>query len=103
LTGKHTKDMPPPKTYRFSSYDMADIEPVNAVLKSIADAHGVPISAVALNYNMCKGIIPVVGVRKEEQAIVNYAALGWRLSNAEIKEIDAVSFEGQTTSLWQQG
>lgn len=103
LTGKYTKDNQPPKTYRFSSYDMADIEPINALLKKIADKHNVPISAVALNYNMCKGITPVVGVRKEEQAIANCAALGWRLSNEEIREIDSVSFEGHTTSMWQQG
>jgi aryl-alcohol dehydrogenase-like predicted oxidoreductase len=103
LTGKYTKDNPPPKEYRFSSYDMADIEPVNAVLKSIADRHGVTNSAVALNYNMCKGITPVVGIRKPEQAQNNCQALGWRLSNEEIREIDAVSFEGHTTSLWQQG
>lgn len=103
LTGKYTKDHQPPKTYRFSSYDMADIEPVNALLKQIAEKRNIPMSAVALNYNLCKGITPVVGVRKEEQAINNCAALGWRLSNEEIRAIDGVSFEGHTTSMWQQG
>lgn len=103
LTGKYTRDNPPPKTYRFSSYDMADFETPDAVLKKIADKRGVTMSAVALNYNLCKGITPVVGIRKEEQAISNCQALGWRLSNEEIKEIDAVSFEGHTTKLWQQG
>ncbi|KAK3710956.1 hypothetical protein LTR37_009977 [Vermiconidia calcicola] len=103
LTGKYTKDSPPPKEYRFSSYDMADIEPVNALLKKVADGHDVPISAVALNYNLCKGITPVVGVRKEEQAVSNCAALGWRLTNDEIRDIDGVSFEGHTTKLWQHG
>jgi aryl-alcohol dehydrogenase-like predicted oxidoreductase len=82
---------------------MKDIEPVNALLKKIAEKRGVPLSAVALNYNMCKGITPVVGVRKEEQAASNCAALGWRLSNEEIREIDRVSFQGHTTALWQQG
>jgi aryl-alcohol dehydrogenase-like predicted oxidoreductase len=103
LTGKYTKDHQPPKSYRFSSYDMADVEPVVEALKRIADKRGVSISAVALNYNLCKGITPVVGIRKEEQAINNCQALGWRLTNAEIQEIDAVSFEGHTTKLWQQG
>jgi aryl-alcohol dehydrogenase-like predicted oxidoreductase len=103
LTGKYTAENQPPKQYRFSSYDMKEIEPVNAVLKGIADRRGVPISAVALNYNMCKGITAVCGVRKPEQAESNCAALGWRLTNDEILEIDGVSFEGHTTSLWQQG
>lgn len=103
LTGKYTKDNPPPKEYRFSSYNMEDIEPVNALLKKIGEKRGVSISAVALNYNMCKGITPVVGIRKLEQAKSNCEALGWRLSTEEIKEIDGVSFEGHTTKLWQQG
>ncbi|KAF2024501.1 Aldo/keto reductase [Setomelanomma holmii] len=103
LNGKYTVANPPPKEYRFSSYDMKDVEPVNAVLKEIAEKRGMGISAVALNYNMCKGITPVVGVRKPEQARQNMEALGWRLGEEEIKAIDGVSFEGHTTSLWQQG
>lgn len=103
LTGKYTKENPPPKQYRFSSYKMEDIEPVNTVLGKIAGAHNTSISSVALNYNMCKGISPVVGVRKVQQAEDNCKSLGWRLTNAEIREIDSVSFEGHATSLWQQG
>jgi aryl-alcohol dehydrogenase-like predicted oxidoreductase len=103
LTGKYTAANPPPKQYRFSSYDMEHIEPVNAVLKQIADKRGVSTSAVALNYNLCKGITPVVGVRKVEQARANCEALGWRLSDEEIRVVDGVSFEGHNTALWQQG
>ncbi|RMZ67611.1 alcohol dehydrogenase [Pyrenophora seminiperda CCB06] len=104
LTGKYTVEHAPPKEYRFSSYDMKDVEPVNAVLKRIGERRGgLPISAVALNYNLCKGITPVVGVRKEEQAVANCKALGWRLSDEEIREIDGVGFRGHTTVLWQQG
>ena len=32
LTGKYTSAYPPPKQYRFSSYDVKDMEPVNALL-----------------------------------------------------------------------
>ncbi|PVH93043.1 Aldo/keto reductase [Periconia macrospinosa] len=103
LTAKYNSQNPPPKQYRFSSYDMKDVEPVQATLKKIADARGVPISAVALNYNMCKGISPLVGVRRPQQALDNSKAFGWRLTNEEIRTIDSVSFEGYTTSLWQQG
>lgn len=103
LIGKYTKENLPPKQYRFSSYDLAETEPVNAVLKGIADRRGASISAVALNCNMCKGITPVVGIRKPEQAEANCQALGWRFTNDEVRDIDGVSFEGHTTSLWQQG
>jgi aryl-alcohol dehydrogenase-like predicted oxidoreductase len=103
LSGKWNKDNEPPKTYRFSSYPMKDIEPVLEVLRTIAERRNVPISAVTLNYNLSKGVVPVVGVRNVQQAEQNSQALGWRLTREEIQNIDAVSFEGKSTSLWQQG
>ncbi|KAJ4350493.1 uncharacterized protein N0V89_009114 [Didymosphaeria variabile] len=103
LTGKYSVENPPPKEYRFSSYDMKDIEPVIDVLRRIAEKHNKSISSVALNYNLCKGITPVVGVRKLEQAQQNCQSLGWRLTNEEIRQIDGVSFEGHTTAFWQHG
>jgi len=103
LTGKYTKDNPPPKEYRFSSYPMEDLEPTLRVVESIAKARGVSMSAVALNYNISKGVVPVVGIRKPEQAKQNLQALGWRLSEEEIKNLDSVSLEGKKTVLWQQG
>lgn len=103
LTGKYTSENPPPKEYRFSSYPMEEYEPVLNVLESIASAHKVSMSAVALNYNISKGALPVVGLRKLEQAEQNMQALGWRLSEEEIRKIDSVSIEGKTTKLWQQG
>ncbi|KAJ9655628.1 hypothetical protein H2198_005526 [Neophaeococcomyces mojaviensis] len=103
LSGKYTKDNPPPKEYRFSSYDMEHIEPALDVLRSLAQKYNVSIAAVALNWNMCKGAIPVVGIRKESQAVENMQAFGWRLTKEEITELDRRGFEGKTTKLWQQG
>ncbi|EMC93828.1 hypothetical protein BAUCODRAFT_36288 [Baudoinia panamericana UAMH 10762] len=103
LSGKYDRWHEPPKEYRFSSYPMKEIEPTLEVLKRIAERHGTSVASVALNYNLCHGIVPVVGVRKPEQAEDNCRALGWRLSGEEIAELDKVSFEGKTTSLWQQG
>jgi len=103
LTGKYGPGNEPPKTYRFSSYPMKDIEPMLDVLKRIAVKRGTSVSSISLNYNMSKGVLPVVGIRNPQQAEENVKALGWRLSNEEIKEIDSVSVEGKTTVLWQQG
>ncbi|GJC78261.1 putative oxidoreductase At1g06690, chloroplastic [Colletotrichum liriopes] len=103
LTGKYTAENPPPKEYRFSSYDMKDIEPTITTLREIGEKRGKSIASVALNYNLGKGVLPLVGVRNAEQAKDAIAALGWRLSNDEVFAIDKVSVEGQTTSLWQQG
>jgi len=103
LSGKYNSSNEPPKEYKFSSYPMKDIEPTLEVQKRIADKRGVPVAAVALNYNLVHGVVPVVGVRKPEQAEQDSAALGWRLSDEEISELDSVSFKGKTTGLWQQG
>ncbi|KAF2998235.1 hypothetical protein E8E13_005706 [Curvularia kusanoi] len=103
LSGKYNAQNPPPKEYRFSSYDMKEIDPIVALLRTIGQRHGVGPAAVALNYNMCKGATPLVGIRRPEQAEQDCAALEWRLSNREIREIDEVSFAGHATKMWQQG
>ena len=103
LTGKYTKDNPPPKEYRFSSYPVEELQPTLEVLQDIAKSRNVPQSAVALNYNISKGVIPVVGFRKLQQVEENAQALGWRLSNEEIQRLDSVSLKGKSTALWQQG
>lgn len=103
LTGKYTVDHPPPKTYRFSSYPMEDIQETLAVLEKIAKARGKAMASVALNYNISKGVLPVVGIRKPEQARQAIDALGWRLSEEEMIELDRVSVEGTKTVFWQQG
>lgn len=103
LSGKYNSQNEPPKQYRFSSYPMKEIEPTLDVQKRIAEKRGTSIASVALNYNLVHGICPVVGVRKPQQAEDNCAALGWRLSDEELAELDRVTFEGKTTGLWQQG
>ncbi|KAH0017049.1 Aldo/keto reductase, partial [Aureobasidium melanogenum] len=103
LTGKYTPEREPPKTYRFSSYPIAEIQDTLDVVKRIAEKRGVSMPAVALNYNISKGVNPVVGIRNLEQAKSNIQAFGWRLTDEEIQEMDSVSIEGKHSVLWQQG
>ncbi|RBR08305.1 hypothetical protein FVER53590_13199 [Fusarium verticillioides] len=103
LTGKYTKDKPPPKSRCFSSYKMEDLEPVLETLERVAERRRKSIAAVALNYNISKGVLPVVGIRNVEQAKCAIEALGWRLTDTEIIEIDKVSIVGDKTMFWQQG
>lgn len=103
LTGKYTAEREPPSSYRFSSYPMKDLKPTIDVLEAIARDRKVATSAVALNYNLSKGISPVVGFRNAGQVEQNVQCLGWRLSLDEVKRIDEVSLEGKKTVLWQQG
>ncbi|KAI1427499.1 NADP-dependent oxidoreductase domain-containing protein [Xylaria sp. FL1777] len=103
LTGKYNKEHPPPSTYRFSNYDMEDIQPTLAVLEKIGMKRGKKPAAVALNYNLSKGALPVVGIRNPDQAEQALEALGWRLTEDEVRMIDHRSFIGKKTMLWQQG
>ncbi|KAJ4507765.1 hypothetical protein HRR78_006769 [Exophiala dermatitidis] len=103
LSGKYSKENPPPKQYRFSSYDMEHVEPVLEIQRRFAKKYNVTVAAIALNWNICKGAIPVVGMRKESQAVEDMQALGWRLTREEIAELDKHGFKGNTTKLWQQG
>lgn len=103
LSGKYSAENPPPKTYRFSSYDMKDVEPVLAVLRGIAQGRCKAVASVALNWNVSKGALPLVGIRNEQQAKEAVDALGWRLTDEDVAEIDRVSFLGEKTALWQQG
>jgi len=102
LTGRYTAEHEPPKTYRFSSYAMKDLQQTITVLESIAKARKISTSAVTLNYNLSKGVMPVVGFRHRGQVEQNLEALGWRLSLEEMQRIDEVSLEGKATVLWQQ-
>ena len=103
LTGKYSRFNQPQRTLRFSSYPMHMLEPTIDVLKSIAEEHRVPVPAVAINYSINKGVVPVVGIRDAEQAEQNMQALGWRLTEDEIRRIEAVSMQGHTSALLQHG
>jgi len=46
---------------------------------------------VALNWVICKGAIPIPGAKTGNQAMLNAGALGWRLSDDEIAELDEMS------------
>lgn len=103
LAGKYSRFNESESTRRFSSYPMHMLEPTINVLKSVAEQHRVSVSAVALNYSINKGVVPLVGVRDAEQAEEDMQALGWRLTTDEIRRIEEVSFEGNTSALLQHG
>ncbi|KAI6089088.1 NADP-dependent oxidoreductase domain-containing protein [Hypoxylon rubiginosum] len=103
LTGKYGVQNPAPATRRFSNYDAADVQPALDVLGAVAMAKGKSVAAVALNYNISKGALPVVGIRSAEQARQALGALGWRLAGRDVETIDRRSFEGGKSMFWQQG
>ena len=103
LTGRYSTANEPPRNYRFGRYPMRELEPTLDVLRGIAEERRVHISAVALNFCINKGVIPVVGVLNGEQVDENLEALGWRLTEDEVRRIEAVSIEGRSSALFQHG
>jgi aryl-alcohol dehydrogenase-like predicted oxidoreductase len=107
LTGKYSAAHPPPGNRDFSAHPMVEVDKVVDVLRRIGAAHGdrTP-SQVALAWIIAKGVIPIPGAKNRQQAEENAGALGWRMDDAELAELDAVALDGTRTinqRFWQHG
>lgn len=98
LTGKYTPDSSEtPRDARridprFSKDGLKKIEPVISLLRQIGEKHGHTPAQVALNWLIAQGnIIPIAGAKTAEQVRQNAGALGWRLSDEELAQIEHVS------------
>lgn len=67
------------------------IQPLLAVLKSIAAKRDKSCSQVALNWVISKGAVPIPGARTIERFREYAGALGWRLTDAEVGQLDEAS------------
>jgi len=94
LTGKYSPENPPPGLRRLlhGRRRLEAIAPVIRLLRSIGEAHGGKTPAqVALNWLICKGVVPIPGAKNARQARENAGALGWRLTPEEVERLDQVS------------
>ena len=94
LTGKYTPEIPPAgmRGRIYSRARLAAIQPLIKLLGECGMAHGGKSSTqVALNWLICKGVVPIPGAKNSRQAQENAAALGWQLSEAEITVLDEAS------------
>jgi len=64
------------------------IQPLLTTMTSIANRRNKTVSQIALNYIISKGAIPIPGCRTSEQLEDNLGAMGWRLSETEIKALE---------------
>ncbi len=94
LTGKYTPDNPPQglRNRRLNRKYLKDIQPLVAQLRKIGAAHdGKTPAQVALNWVICKGALPIPGVKNLQQVQQNAGALNWRLAEAEMVELERLS------------
>ncbi|MEH2362338.1 aldo/keto reductase [Nostoc sp.] len=98
LTGKYTIDgaeIPSgarKRDARFKKEGLQKIAPVISLLRNFGEKYDRTPAQVALNWLIAQGnVIPIAGVKTAEQVRQNAGALGWRLSDDEIGELEQVS------------
>ena len=92
LTDKYSIDRLPagPRGLLFRE-TLPKIAPLLSELRQVAQHRGKTVSQVALNWNLSKGFLLLVGVRSVEQAKENLGALGWKLTPAEVGSLDVAA------------
>lgn len=95
LTGKYSPDRLPPGPRALTAAPiLGRIGPLLKAMTEIGQDHGGKTNAqVALNWLICKGALPIPGPKNAEQARQNAGGAGWRLTDAEVARLDAVSDE----------
>ncbi|MGD1909383.1 MAG: aldo/keto reductase [Rivularia sp. (in: cyanobacteria)] len=77
---------------RFSKENLQKIEPVISLLRTISEKYNCTPAQVALNWLIAQGnVIPISGVKTAEQVKQNAGALGWKLTDDEIIQLNEVS------------
>ena len=106
LTGKYSADSPPPGSRTFSAYPMDELKPLLAAVEAIAGECERTMAQVALRWIIQHGAVPIPGAKNAGQAQQNAGALGWALSDDQMKRLDAVAMGGQRSirhRIWQHG
>lgn len=77
---------------RFKEQGLQKIEPVLSLLRQFGEKYGRTPAQVALNWLICQGnVIPIAGAKTAEQVVQNAGALGWRLNENEVGELDELT------------
>jgi aryl-alcohol dehydrogenase-like predicted oxidoreductase len=94
LSGKYTPEKPPQgiRGGRFNRRFLTKIQPLMKLMTHIGSDHnGKNPAQVAINWAICKGTLPIPGAKTSRQAEQNSGALGWRLTEEEVSNLDEVS------------
>jgi pyridoxine 4-dehydrogenase len=90
LTGKYDREHLPRGNRNFGDVKWSKLDPIVDELKRIGEKEGKTPSAVALNWVMCKGAIPIPTPKNKEQVEDSMQALGWRLKKQDEERLDAL-------------
>ena len=84
LGASHASDVKNPKA-----------RPLLRALEVVAEKTSRTTTQVALNWCICKGVVPIPGARTRAQAEENCGAASFRLSKAEVVALDAYALDGE--------
>ncbi|MEW6502448.1 MAG: aldo/keto reductase [Chloroflexota bacterium] len=94
LTGKYSPQSPM-RGFRERRYNrrlLECIQPLIQKMRQIGQDHGGKSpSQVAINWVICKGALPIPGIKTLRQAEENLGAAGWRLTDEEVAVLDELS------------
>jgi pyridoxine 4-dehydrogenase len=93
LTGKYREpnNLPSgPRKWLFRQL-IPQIKPLMQLMSAIAQEKGKTIAQIAINWCICQETIPIPGAKNLAQARENIGALGWRLTPAEVTELEKVA------------
>jgi pyridoxine 4-dehydrogenase len=89
LTGKYTETNLPTGIRGWSCQQiLPNARSLLQCLEAIARSRNKTMAQVAINWCICKGTIPIPGVKNLSQARQNLGAIGWYLDDGEITELD---------------
>ena len=94
LTGRYSPANRPTDSARvtnrlFSEVNMGEIQKLLTVLSAAAKRHQKTVAQIALNWlRRDPSVIPIPGASSQKQAEENAEAVGWKLSDEELREID---------------
>ncbi len=98
LTGKYTPDSSEKPggarriDSRFGKEGLQKIAPVISLLRQLGEKHDRTPAQVALNWLIAQGnIVAIAGAKTAAQVRQNAGALGWKLSDDEIDQLDRIS------------
>jgi aryl-alcohol dehydrogenase-like predicted oxidoreductase len=96
LTGKYTPSYKPQGARsidpRFSQDGLNKIAPVLSLLREIGEKYDRTPAQVSLNWLIAQGnVIPIAGVKTAEQVKQNAGALGWKMTQDEIAELEKIT------------
>ncbi|MFC3909367.1 aldo/keto reductase [Legionella dresdenensis] len=111
LTGKILRGKPLPKVSRL--HITKEIGPpvsnellfdVMDTLIELSEETGKTVSQIAINWLLQKPTVcsVLIGVRSEEQLQQNLGAVGWSLTDEQIKKLDEISQQGLPYPYWHQ-